>query len=143
LQLSHQSGEDGKTNHNATLDVKDAVLPSEILRLPLAKATNGLHGFFLSPTVGVWRAQIPWEQVMSERAPHRESSVENYVRRVSDPNEQLRPWDDSELFELGISRAELAGEKEHDGPEQEMPTPEEEAELERLGLIPYEDDIVN
>jgi hypothetical protein len=143
LQRSHTAGEDGRDSDNARLEVKDAVLPSEILRLPLADAEHGLSGYFLSPTLGVWQGPVPWDEVMAARRPQRKAAVENYVRRPSDPHEQLRPWDDQELGDLGISRADLQGEHEVEGPE-EKPTPEEEAELlERLNQARLDGGLVN
>jgi type IV secretory pathway TraG/TraD family ATPase VirD4 len=141
VQLSHSSGADGKGSDTASVSVKDAVLPSEILRLPLAGPKNGLHGYFLSPTVGVWKAAVPWDEVMAARAPARESLLENYVRRVSDPNEPLRAWTETELEELGISRADLEGEKEVEGADEPQPTAEEEKALEDLARMRYEEEL--
>jgi hypothetical protein len=142
VQLSHSTNADEQASETASLTVKDATLASEILRLPTAGPENGLQGFFLSPAIGVWPAVIPWDEVMAARAPVKESEVENYVRRLSDPNEPLAPWDDVELAELGISRADLTNEKEVEAPEelQPQPSPEEEAHLEELAREQWEEE---
>jgi hypothetical protein len=141
LQLSQTTADEGRESQNANLGLRDAVLPSEIMRLPTAGPDNGLHGFFLCPTVGVWRATLPWSDVMEARKPVRKSTTENYIRRVSDPNEELPPWDEAELAELGLSGADLQGETEAEGADEPMPTAEEERALERLSGINFEDEV--
>jgi hypothetical protein len=109
VQLSHSSSGGARgpsASESASIVVRDAVLPSEILRLPLTKPANGLTGFFLSPDVGVWKATIPWAEVMRERNPRRKSNVLDFVKAEALAAE-LRPWDEGELFELGITPGQL------------------------------------
>jgi hypothetical protein len=140
LQLSHSSGPEGAGNETATPSVKDVVLPSEIMRLPEAGPENGLPGFFLCPAVGVWHGAIPWDEVMAARAPAGESDAENYVKRTSNPGEELS-LSDRELSELGISGRDLDGENEGVAPSAgPRPTPEEEERaLLEIAPIAYEE----
>jgi hypothetical protein len=141
LQRSQSTGAEGKASETVSSSVKVAVLPSEIRGLPLSGPKNGLQGYFLSPTVGVWKASLPWAEVMAARAPLRESKMVNYERRLSNPNEPLPTWDDKELSELGISRADLEGEKEVEDSQEPEPSAEEEKALENLARMQYEDEL--
>jgi type IV secretory pathway TraG/TraD family ATPase VirD4 len=119
VQLSHSTntGENGSGgSQSAAQVVKDAVLPSEILRLPPAGPKNGLPGYFLSADRGVWKGTLPWNEVMAERTPAGESSFPNFVKRTASLGE-LRPWDEKELFELGINPAKGSSEHSADEPD--------------------------
>jgi type IV secretory pathway TraG/TraD family ATPase VirD4 len=66
--VTHSSGYSGSsgtrstsyTSGSSTRRVKrESILPSEFLNLPQTNRENGMHGFFATPVMGCWRAQIP------------------------------------------------------------------------------------
>jgi hypothetical protein len=66
--VAHSSGSSGGQSSSSVTHTsgwsrrrvkRESILPSEFFNLPPTSRENGLHGFFSTPQMGAWRAQIP------------------------------------------------------------------------------------
>ncbi|MFO0842345.1 MAG: type IV secretion system DNA-binding domain-containing protein [Gemmataceae bacterium] len=80
---------------------REAVLPSQLLDLPPTDPANGLHGYYLSPGIGCWRATLSGDYLTRTLVPADPGTPD----RVERPREQLRlrPWTEEEAKALGLS----------------------------------------
>ena len=93
---------------------REAVLPAEILSLPLP-SHRGVAGYYVSsPPIGVYVAQLNLLPLLRQPA-----DIPNYVRRDGQ-EEYLVPWSAADMERLGFS----CGETDADAPEPE-PAPRE------------------
>lgn len=79
---------------------KDALLPSEFTTLPVTNPRNGLHGYYLVPSVGAFYGVLEGSYIkgaLLERNVHQA----NYVPRP-DAEQYLQAWDLEELRALGL-----------------------------------------
>ncbi len=68
--VSHGPG--GTTTSHGTSHRKvnrESILPSEFFDLPPTDRVNGIHGFFYTPAMGAWRAEIPFSFIDQHLAP--------------------------------------------------------------------------
>ncbi len=95
-------GSGGWTQSQSEQKVKrEAVLPSELMDLPPTDPANGLHGYYLSPGIGCWRATLSGNYLTKTLiAPDPDT-----LDRVERPSEELRlrPWTEEETKVLGLS----------------------------------------
>ena len=59
----------GDTNTREELVKRESILPSQFLEIPPTGPENGLTGYYLSPSIGAYRATLPWPFVMGELLP--------------------------------------------------------------------------
>lgn len=118
VSVSTSTGPGGTSWSESEQRVKrEAVLPSQLLDLPPTDPANGLHGYYLSPGIGCWRATLSGNYLTKTLVPADPETPD----RVERPSEQLRlrPWTEEEAKALGLG---LLPEPER-GPGLEGPEP--------------------
>jgi hypothetical protein len=103
------------TSGSSTRRVKrESILPSEFLGLPQPNRENGLHGFFATPVMGAWRAQIPpgfIDAHLAERAAGADAFVPRSNFRVNPAH-----WTPEEEKKYGGGATAATGGQQATGP---------------------------
>lgn len=83
---------------------KDAILPSQFTTLPVTNPRNGLHGYYIVPSVGAFRSVLQGVEIKNSLIPS-DSQMPNYCPR--DASEQyLQPWTPAERKSLGLDKTD-------------------------------------
>ena len=86
---------------------KQAVMPVQFLDLPPVEKSGALHGFYIVPSIGTYRANIRMSgehSILSDLIPT-DPNTPGYLERSKD-DQFLRPWDDTDLKRLKLSPAQ-------------------------------------
>lgn len=92
---SDTSGKDATTTTTEHIVKRDAVLPSELLRLPLPEL-GAFWGYYITPAVGVYLAKRTYHGVLLDPG-----TTPNFEPRLTE-HQYLAPWNDEDLRRLGF-----------------------------------------
>lgn len=86
---------EGSYTVNEQLTKREAIMPSEILSMPLP--TNGvMEGVFMHPDIGAYRDRFTFKSLLC-----RPAEVPNFISRPTE-EQYLQPWDDDDIDRLGL-----------------------------------------
>lgn len=90
---------------------REAVLASEFLSLPLTSPKHGLTGYFVSRSIGAYRAYIPGN-ILFDALIDADTNVSNFEHRP-EAHQYLTVWDEADRERLGLGQciAPIAAEK--------------------------------
>lgn len=78
-----------------------ALLPSEFMTLPPTNRKDGLSGYFLSPSLGVWNARLNGPELFDRQLKTANPSVPNFIPRPPE-DQRLQDWDTADLMRLNL-----------------------------------------
>jgi len=85
---------------------KDAVMASQFMQMPMTNPRNGLHGYYLLPSIGAFYGVLTGDFLAGTLLSPKKSEP-NYLERP--PSEQyLEPWSTTELTALGLTSSTTA-----------------------------------
>ena len=105
LTVDHNGNESRSTTKSIAM--RSAVIPQELLRMPLARRKEGFGGVFTNPYYGMWQEHLTGEFIdrhLHLKADERESPGYNQRPNLA-VEQRLRAWDDEDLKRLNIRRA--------------------------------------
>ena len=134
-QKSTAKNESGTETWTATINKKrmekDALLASQFITLPVTSPRNGLHGYYLLPSVGAFYGVLEAAEVKGSLLPP-DPREPNYLPRPV-AEQYLRPWAEEELSHLGLTGAAT----EKGGSEKEGASSEEGSADEGRAINPF------
>jgi hypothetical protein len=109
-QVSRQTGPDGTVTESETeiLEVRKALLGSELQSLQVASEYDGYRGLYVSEVGAWWQHMQPATLAMRLGQP--DLNVEAYMPRTV--RLRLKPWDEADLIRLGLPLSLLVEQQE-------------------------------
>ena len=123
VQERRSQSDQGTTVSNEVVR-SDAVLPSEFQSLKVTNPTNGLSGYYVSPYIGAWYANLPGDFIRQTLLPRRADILPDLEARPKG-DQDLVPWTEADLKRLRLKPDEgppLPARATSQGPPQMQPT---------------------
>ena len=98
---SSTHGDSSGTTTSEQRVLRDAVIPSQLLTLPLTTPENGLTGYHIIPSIGAYRAKLSGEWITAHIGTP-DPTVPNFLPRLEE-DQYLTSWTSEDLKRLGLS----------------------------------------